>query len=461
MEDILFASLGKLAQLIRYKHISSHELTQAYLHRIESVNPKLNAIVHLREEVLSEAQQLDDSLMKDEIKGPLHGIPITIKDNISVMGAPCTSGSQGLSSYVPDQDATVVARLKAAGAIVLGKTNLPEFGFAYESDNVLFGPSNNPYNSARSSGGSSGGESAIIAAGGSPLGLGNDGGGSIRLPSHWTGIAGIKPTTGRCPRTGHSTPPAGVLSPLWQVGPMGRYVNDLMITLPIMAGPDGYDPLTVPMPLKHPKELDLSTLRAVFYTDNGIVRPTDETIEAVKKTAAALAEEGVKIEEKRPGGMEPTVDMWLTHFGADDAASFLDVLDKIGTKDIHSLTQQGLDACRRFKMNTAEFFGFLFKLDTFRSEMLTFMEDYDLIICPVSASPALEHGQTWKRIDEFSYTMTYNLTGWPGAVVRVATSSEQLPIGVQLVSKPWREDIALATAERVEQLFGGFHKPLI
>src|SRR2546425_5503678 len=262
MDELVYTSATSLAQAIRGKLVSSQEVVEAYIHRIEAVNPQLNAIVQLTAEAaLAQAREADAAQARGEIKGPLHGVPITIKDSFDTEGVISTAGTKGRASYVPQQDATAVARMRAAGAILLGKTNLPELSLAYESDNLVYGRTNNPYDLSRTPGGSSGGEGAIIAAGGSPLGLGNDAGGSIRIPVHFCGIAGIKPTSGRVPRTGNFPGPGGAFDMIWQPGPMARFVEDLSLALPIIAGVDGRDPSIVPVPLGDPKRVDLKTLR--------------------------------------------------------------------------------------------------------------------------------------------------------------------------------------------------------
>src|SRR5215467_7061994 len=203
MDELIYSSATSLARAIREKQVSSHEVVEAYIHRIEAVNPRLNAVVQLTADTaLARAKQADVALARREINGPLHGVPITIKDSFDTEGIISTAGTKGRVSFIPQQDATAVARMRAAGAIILGKTNLPELSLAYESNNLIYGRTNNPYDLSRTPGGSSGGESAIIAAGGSPLGLGTDGFGSIRLPAHFCGIAGLKPTAGRVPYTG-------------------------------------------------------------------------------------------------------------------------------------------------------------------------------------------------------------------------------------------------------------------
>lgn len=462
MDELIYTSATALAQAICAKEVSSQEVVEAYLQRIEAVNPKLNAVVQLTADMVhDQARAADAALAQGDLKGPLHGVPVTIKDNIETAGMICTGGTKGRTSFVPTQDATVVARLRAAGAIILGKTNLPELGLAYESDNLVYGRTNNPYDQSRTPGGSSGGEAAIIAAGGSPLGLGNDAGGSIRLPCHFCGIAGIKPTTGRVPRTGHFPFPAGVSNTLWQVGPMARFVEDLILTLPIIAGVDWRDPAIVPMPLGDPRTVDLKSLRVAFHTDNGILAPTPKTVEVVRTTAKVLSDAGMAVEENRPEGIEQTSENFLGLFGADGGAGVQMLLQLAGTTEMHPFMERLLEILRPYDMSTADFLGLMVKWDMFRSTMLSFLEKYDVIISPVNAYPAMPHGTTFDedKFPAFSYTLTYNLTGWPGVVVRGGTSPEGLPIGVQVVARPWREDVALAVAQHIETVLGGWQRP--
>src|SRR2546426_11277021 len=293
MDELVYTSATSLARAIREKRVSSHEVVEAYIHRIEALNPQLIAVVKFTADTaLTQARQADVALARGEIKGPLHGVPITIKDSFDTEGIISTAGTKGRESYVPQQDATAVARMRAAGAILLGKTNLPELSLAYESNNLIYGRTNNPYDLSRTPGGSSGGESAIIAAGGSPLGLGTDGFGSIRIPAHFCGIAGLKPTSGRIPFTGLLPPAFGASAKLRHVGPMARYVEDLILTLPILAGVDWRDPATIPMPLDDPRNVELKSLRVAFYTDNGIMSPTHETIGIVGTAVNTMADVG-------------------------------------------------------------------------------------------------------------------------------------------------------------------------
>ncbi len=464
MDKLVYASATELARAIRTGEVSSEEVVTAYLLRIEKVNPKLNAIVQLiAEDAQAQAREADASLARGHIRGLLHGVPITIKDNIEVAGVICTGGTRGRASYVPKQDATVVARLRAAGAIVLGKTNMPELGLAFETDNLVYERTNNPYDLSRTPGGSSGGEAAIIAAGGSPLGIGNDMGGSIRLPAHFCGIAGIKPTTGRVPLTGTFPWPSNWLDFLWQNGPMARFVEDLVLALPIIAGVDWRDPMVVPMPLGSPKTVDIKKLRLAFHTDNGIMPPTTKTEDVVKKAANALSDAGASMKEDQPEIIEKSFKIFSALGASDGGARVEKLLQAVGTTEVHPWLQRLLKLCRASAMTTAEFSSLMLKWNKFRSSMVSFMENYDAILCPVSAYPAQPHETTLKaeKIPAFSYTMTYNLTGWPSVVVRGGTSPQGLPIGVQVVARPWREDVALYVAQHLENTLGGWQPPLL
>ncbi|MEW6107097.1 MAG: amidase [Bacillota bacterium] len=460
MDELIYAPATALAKAIRTKAVSSTEVIDAYLRRIEAVNPRLNAIVQLTADTArAEARAADAALARGESTGPLHGVPLTIKDNIETAGVTCTAGTKGRATLVPTQDAPVVARLRAAGAIVLGKTNMPELGLAWETDNLLYGRTNNPYDVRYSPGGSSGGEAAIIAAGGSPLGLGTDLAGSIRHPAHCCGVAGIKPTSGRVPRTGHFPGPGGVTQPLVQTGPLARFVEDLTLTLPLIVGVDWRDPSVVPMPLGNPKTVELTQLRAAFYTDNGIAPPTPEIAAVVRAAAQVLADAGVSVEEARPPGIEQTYELYLGLLGADGGAGLHKRLQLIGTTEIHPLIQQAVELLGPYARSTTEFLELMMTVDLVRSSLLAFMETHEILLCPVNAYPALPHGRAWEHLPAFSYTVTYNFTGWPAAVVRAGTSREGLPIGVQIVAQPWREEVALAVAQHLEAAMGGWQRP--
>ena len=458
--ELIFASATEQARAIRQKQISSVELTQACLERIAEVNPKLNAVVQLpAASALAEAREADRALAHGEIRGPLHGVPFTLKDAIETGGVISTGGTLGRANYVPKEDATVVKRLRDAGGILLGKTNCPEFGWAWESDNLIYGRTNNPFDLSLSPGGSSGGESAIIAAGGSPLGLGSDAGGSVRFPAHCTGIAAIKPTSGRVPRTGHFPGPGGTLDALWQIGPLARCVEDLNTILPIIAGVDWRDPAVVPMPLGDAARVDLKTLCVAFHTDNGIETPSQETIDAVLTAAKALETSVAALEEARPPGIEQTYDVYFGLFTADGGLGLEGLLETAGTRQVHPLMQRVLELQRSHAKSMTAFVKLTGQWDAFRGSLLSFMEQYDVLVCPVCSFAGMVHGSTYDRLPAFSYTMTYNLTGWPAAVVRAGSTRGGLPIGVQIVARPWREDVALAVAGRIEISLGSYQRP--
>ena len=459
MDELIYTSATAIAQAIREKRVSATEVVEAHLQRIEAVNPALNAVVQVAgARARLEALAADQALARGELRGPLHGVPMTIKDSLDTAGIISTGGTTGRATLVPGQDATVVARLRAAGAILLGKTNTPELTLAGETDNLVYGRTNNPYDLARTPGGSSGGAGAIIATGGSPFDIGSDTAGSIRLPAHFCGIAGIKPTSGRVPRTGHIVPfGLGAVDALTQLGPMARYVADLSLILPIIAGVDWRDPAIVPMPLGDPKSVSITELRVAMYTDNGIMAPTPETAAAVCAAAAALVEAGAHVEENRPAMLERSADLANKLSGADGRAWVRRLLQRAGTTEMHPMLRQRFDEAKAVEV--AEYTALLEEVDRFRSGMLSFMEQYDVILCPTCAYPAPPHGQLMADAKSTSYTRTYNQTGWPGAVVRGGTSLEGLPIGVQVVARPWREDVALAVAQHLETALGGWQRP--
>jgi amidase len=456
MDDVIYASATDLARAIRAKAISSAEVVQVYLQRIEAVNPHLNAVVQLRSEAaLAEARAADAALARGQVLGPLHGVPMTIKDSLDTAGVITTGGTTGRASFVPAQDATVVARLRQAGAILLGKTNTPELTLWGETDNLVYGRTNNPYDLTRTPGGSSGGAAAIIAAGGSPLDIGSDTRGSIRLPAHFNGIAGIKPTSGRVPRTGHIIPwGLGAVDALTQLGPLARSVEDLGLILPIITGVDWCDPAIVPMPLGDPQAVSLQGLRVALYTDNGLLAATPETVAAVQRAATALTEAGALVHDDRPPLLEQVEAVYNALSDADSRAWVRRLLQRAGTTAIHPRLQQRIEAAT--PLPVGDFTALLEEVDRVRSALLRFLQPYDLILCPVCAVPAPPHGTT---LSLPSYTGVYNLTGWPGAVVRGGTSPEGLPIGVQLVARPWREDVALAVAQYLEEALGGWQRP--
>jgi len=467
-DDITQASATALARAIRDKSLSSVEAVEAYLQRIDALNSTLNAIVQLDAEgAIAAARRADKQLANGANLGALHGVPITIKDSLDTAGMVSTAGTLGRAEFVPQADATVVARLRAAGAIVLGKTNTPELTFSLETDNLVYGRTVNPYDVTRSPGGSSGGAAAAIAAGMSALDVGSDTGASVRYPAHCCGIAGLKPTHGRVPRTGHIVSFAGVTESLTTLGPLARRVEDLDLALRIIAGPDPYDPHIAAAPLGNLEEIGLKGLRAAVFTDVGQVAASEATATAIGSATDALRDAGVTIEMKSPPRLNETLDIFLGLFAGDGGEGLRGFLDMLGTTELSPPLRTVLEIMKERAMSTAQYQGLVVNLDLWRSELLSFMDQYDVLICPVCAHPAPELLNKWETRQDvlppelFAYTAPFNLTGWPVAVVRIGTAAGDLPIGVQIVAKPWREDVALAVATHLESAFGGFVPPAL
>ena len=461
--DIIYASAKTMAQAIQDKEVSAVELVDSHLARIDEVNPALNAVVQLAaERARAEAVEADAALARGESLGTLHGVPFTLKDSIDTEGVVTTGGTLGRKDYVPDADATVTARLRVAGAILLGKTNTPELTFAGETDNLVYGRTNNPFDLSRAPGGSSGGAGAIVCCGGAAFDIGSDTGGSVRGPAHYCGITGIKPNSGRVPRTGHIVPHGlGALDSLTQNGPMARYVEDLALIMPIISGPDWSDPFIMPVPLGDPADVDINGLRVCFYTDNGVRTPTAEIMAAVRAAAAALDDVCASVEEDLPRVIpdNPGISDMLRQ--GDGQAGAHRMLAKYGTTETHEWMTRQLQKSSESILPVGEYTAVLEQVDAYRSSMLGFMENYDVIICPVSSFAALPHGESMmdKNRAGMNYTATYNITGWPSTVVRGGTSPEGLPIGVQVVARPWREDVSLAVAQYLEGALGGWQRP--
>ncbi len=296
--DIVLASAVRQLQLLRTGQLSVVELAEAHIRQIERLNPQLNAFADFdAERVLAQARQLDEAR---EPRGPLHGLPMTVKSSIATAGYRCEIGSLLHKGEIPAEDAVVVARLRAAGALILGTTNCPEFLMAYDTANLLHGRTRNPWDLDRSPGGSSGGESAAIAAGLSAAGLGSDSGGSVRVPAHFTGICSLKPTPGRIPGRGHLPPCVGPFAILGAIGPMARTVADVALLFRTLSGQDPLDPVSPPIAWCEPGLDELRSLAIGFFEDDGLVPVTRETRAAVNAAAQALREAGFRVEPFRP-----------------------------------------------------------------------------------------------------------------------------------------------------------------
>ena len=460
MSELIYWPANRIAEAIRDREISAREAVDACLARIEQVNPAINAVVQtVPERACAEADQLDQEAARGEFRGPLHGVPITLKDSIDTEGIVSTGGTLGRKDFIPTRDAPVAARLRAAGAVLLGKTNTPELTFSGETCNLIYGRTSNPFDLERSPGGSSGGSAAIIASGGSALELGSDTGGSIREPAHLCGIAGIKPTSGRVPRSGHIVAyGGGALDSLTQIGPMARSVEDLTLALRLIAGPDGEDPYVVPAVLGNPDEVDVTGLRIAWHADNGIRSPDPEIQRVVKETADTLAQDGLSLQSAVLPQTRELVDVITELRFATNAGLIRRLLLLYGTEQ-HSPELDGyldLPGGDDDRLDTV----LLETIDGLRSRALGFFNDFDVILCPASFALARPHKASHDdSFEDWCYIQPQNILGWPGAVVRAGTSANGLPVGVQIVAPPWREDIALALATRIESLMGGFQPP--
>jgi amidase len=472
-DEIIFMSATKLAGLIRAKKISALEAVDAYIARQLIVNDRLNAVVmNCYERARSEAKVLDAKAAKGEFVGALHGVPMTIKDSLDTEGVITTGATFGRQQYVPAKDATVVARVRAAGAILLGKTNTPEFtlgGLAgiTAASNLLYGASHNPYDLARTTSGSSGGAGAIVAAGGAAFDIGSDWGGSIRGPANHNGIAGIKPTSIRVPRTGHIVDYGGIFDLWQQIGPLARRVEDIALITPIISGPDYHDASCAPVPWPDPAKIDLKKLRVAFCADNmatGDAATDDDTKKTVRQAAKWLNGAVGSVKEDVPQEILERLRDARNKLSMGDGGAFYQRLaDRWGTHNISP--QRKSRMATAVPISSAAMVEAWEQQDLCKSQMLDWMKSYDVFVCPASNKPAQlidREREPPENNSGWPYTGVFNCTGWPVVVVRCGSSADgKLPIGLQVVAAPWREDICIAVASYLESQSGGWKKPPI
>lgn len=473
MDDLIAHSATRLAELIRTRAVSPLEVVEAHIRRLARVNPALNAIVTLAPDLLECARKAEEILMQGNDVGPLHGVPVTIKDTIDTAGVRTTSGSRIRENFVPEKDANVVARLKAAGAIILGKTNTPELAIPYETDNPVFGRTNNPYDVERTAGGSSGGEAAAIAACLSPAGIGSDLSGSIRVPAHFCGIVGLKPTSGRVPTDGHIPPVTGPFTLGACIGPMARTVADIRLLFGVMADPTQFELSHHSMGSeKFSAGSSLSSLGGLniaWHVNDGVAPVTEETSHAVKAVAEALGNAGAEVVESLPPCVSEGSRLWIELFSEasiDQLREFYrDREDKAGPA-VSAL----LAARRTSPADTMETLAVaMAERERLRSELLQWMERTPVIIAPVGSTKAFAHGtrridiggQTLSVFRAFSYCQTYNVFGLPSVSVPAGRSLDGLPLGVQIIGRPYEEEVVLSVAAIVERELGGWQMPML
>jgi amidase len=460
MNEVVLAPATRQLELLRTGQISVAELAEAHLEQIERLNPDLNAFADFdAERVRAQARVLD---AKQGPRGALHGLPVTIKSSIATVGYLCEIGSLLHKGDIPAEDAVVVGRLRAAGALILGTTNCPEFLMAYETANLLHGRTRNPWDLDRSPSGSSGGESAAIAAGLSAAGLGSDSGGSVRVPAHFTGICALKPTPGRIPGRGHLPPCVGPFSILGAIGPMARTIGDVELLFRALAGQDPSDPVSPPITLTKPSLSDLRAQTIGFFEDDGLVPVTQETRAAVRAAAQALRDAGFRVEPFRPRDLEQLRKFWWTFF-VQCGAMFYEPGIRGKRDQLSPIFKEFLSFSEAVSPLTAtELLDAWAGLELLRAKVLEEMSAFPVLLCPVASTPAFRHderawtmeGQTVSYLDSVRYTQWFNALAAPAAVAPVGSSPEGLPIGVQIVARPFEDETALAVAALVDAAFG-------
>ena len=458
-EDIFYADAATLAQRIRDRTLSPVEVAQAHLDRIEAVNPKLNALIAFPGGVIDRAREAEAAAMRGEFWGPLHGVPFTVKDCVDTKGVVTTRGSRLFEDHIPDADATVVTRLKDAGGIFIAKSNMPEFALWWETDNLVYGRTENPWMIGRTPGGSSGGEASAVASGMSPLGIGSDVGGSIREPANYCGIVGLKATHGRIPLTGHWP---DTLLRFMHVGPIARSVGDAALALSIMAGPDGADHYALPVPVPDVSNLTSPAGLRVAWCPEGPFAPVERQLQdTVASAAAAMGELGCSVEPVALEGWENMSGQQISAriFAAEGNVYLDPIID--GRKDMLALSMQ-----RRLNIpgpSYEEYLEAMDQVEQLRAATIRLFQDFDVLLLPTGPMVAHPHDtrrheigdQTAPARHALTCTVPFDLTGSPALSVPFGMSDGGLPIGVQIVGRHFEEATILRVGAALEEL----HRP--
>jgi Asp-tRNA(Asn)/Glu-tRNA(Gln) amidotransferase A subunit family amidase len=454
MSVTLLSATEQLA-LLQQRELTPLELAEEHIRQIEKLNPRLNAIVDFdAERVRAQARRAT--------AGALAGLPVTIKSSISVAGYRCEIGSTLNRESRPEANALAVQRLIDAGAVILGTTNCPEFLMAYETENLLYGSTRNPWNLRYSAGGSSGGEAAAIAAGLSAGGIGSDSGGSVREPAHFTGICALKPTAGRVPAAGHLPACLGPFAFMGAIGPMARTTSDVALLFEALSGRDPGDPSSVPVAYRRVKREEAKRATIGVFEDDGLVPVTPETRAAVQAAAAALAGQGFTVKPFRPAALEDARRLWWTFFVQCGAMLYARTI-RGRENELSPTFREFLEIARaEAPLSDDSLLEAWVESDKVRARLLAEMRDYPVLLCPVCAVPAFRpFERSWTvdgvkvgYLDAMRYTQWFNLLGGPAAVVPVSQSPEGLPIGVQIAGRPYADELVLAVAAAVEGEFG-------
>ncbi|MGO9337707.1 MAG: amidase [Terracidiphilus sp.] len=462
MSNVVLESAVRQLELLKSGAISAAELAEAHIRQIERLNPKLNALVDFDAEQVRMRARMHDAWRGHRERRPLFGLPVTVKSSIATRGLKCEIGSLLHKGEIPAHDALAVARLRAAGALILGTTNCPEFLMAYETDNLLHGQTRNPWDLERTPGGSSGGESAAIAAGMSAAGLGSDSGGSVRVPAHFTGICSLKPTPGRIPGRGHLPPCVGPFQILGAIGLMARTIADVTLLFRMLSGHDPTDPASAPVALREPGPGELRSNRIGFFEDDELVPVTPETRASVQGAAAALREAGFRVEPFRLSTLELLRKLWWKFF-VQCGAMFYAPEIRGREHELSPIFNEFLGIAAGAEPLTAnQLLNAWAELDLLRAKTLEEMRKYPVLLCPVASIPAFRHGErswniegrTVEYLDAWRHTQWFNAQAAPAAVVPVGRSPEGLPIGVQIVARPYEDETALGIAAIVDAAFG-------
>jgi amidase len=462
MNDLTAESITTLASLVRNRKVSPVEILQAHLDRIDLINPKLNAIVTLATDAVEHAKAAEAAVMRGEVLGALHGVPLTIKDTIETAGLRTTSGSTMRAQFVPARDAAAVVRLKSAGAIILAKTNTAEMAMDYTTDNPVFSPAVNPHDPLLTTGGSSGGEAVAIASRMSPGGIGSDLAGSVRIPAHFCGILGLKPTVARIPGEGQFPPSSGPYSLGAAIGPMARYVNDLELLLNVLSGTEVSSNFTT-----NARRDLLAGSRVAYFTDDGVAPVTAETRRAVESAAQALADAGLIIEQAVPPGIERGHELWLKLFSRASVVQLRNVYNRNEDKGGDFVRWRLATADETPAPSLDDYIQSWLERDRLRERLVEWMAAVPLVLAPVGATPAYKHGtlkvtvggNTMNTFRAFSYCQAFNVFDLPVVVVPAGRSAEGLPIGVQIIGRPFAEESVLSAAAIIEERLGGWQPP--
>jgi len=489
MSDLVFTPAYQLAQMIRDRTVSAGEVLDAYLRQIVKYNSQLNAICTLDEErARQRATEADEALARGENWGILHGVPITIKDAFETAGLLTTAGYKPLKDYVPKADATVVARLRAAGAIVMGKTNMAKLTGDYQSKSDLFPQVNNPWNLEYTPGGSSGGTAAAIAAGLSPLDIGSDIAGSIRQPCHFSGVYGLKPTDRRVSTAGHIPEVPGMSHCIRQMlvaGPIARSIEDLQLSFSLIAGVDPRSPEVPPVPLDSPNRKSLQNLK-IAWIDELNLYPVAQSIKSTMQAVAQkLSNAGTQIEQWMP--KFDFVFAWQIYYtvatynvvyssplNLNYIRESLAFLFREATQGDRSLRQLSnvpkIGLSTYLNPNLKGYYAALTQRDRFIAQMDRELEPWDALICPVAMTPAFTHRLQGEAVvidsrkvpyqmASGAYTKPFSLTGHPVVVIPVGYTPDRLPIAMQIVGKRWREMELFAIAQEINKVVGNFQHP--